>query len=106
MPLHRAIQNKNLQSVTKLLNHPGIDLNVKSSAGDSPLYMSCLYLFNCPSILEKLISSPGIDLNVEHSGKKLLHTACSASNHEMIRLLLADPRVDINSKSDDGKTPH
>ena len=51
------------------------------------------------SILRVLLEQPSIEVNlVDDKGQTVLHLATLFGRCEAVRLLLADPRVDVNSR--------
>ncbi|MHB9148461.1 MAG: ankyrin repeat domain-containing protein, partial [Candidatus Amoebophilus sp.] len=105
MPLHVALQNKDLDKVNLLLKHKA-DVNIKFADGKSPL----LYTLEkeeqgkhaLTEALLKAGASPNIALDIK--GLTPLHVALQNKDLDKLILLLKH-KSDVNVKFADGKSP-
>ena len=57
-------------------------------------------------VRDLLKDKPGLDVNgKDHDHRTALHNASSYSHHEIVRLLLAHPTINVNLQTSDGYTP-
>ena len=79
----------------------GEDVNAKNESNQTVL-MFAAAMPPCEtyvSILRLLLEQPSIEVNVaDEQGKTALHVGAHSGNIEVVRLLLADKRVNVNCK--------
>ena len=102
-PLYIASKNCNTDIVEFLLKQPGIDVNKKSVAGETPLYISSKY--DCSEIVSLLLIN-NADINLANDfGSTPLHAASSINSQDAVDILLKNG-ADLNIKENlFGKTP-
>jgi ankyrin repeat protein len=99
MNIFKAIIEDNISRVKKLLDS-GIDVNIKNSAKETPLYTACR-LRNI-EIVKLLLEHPNIDVNIkDEHGDTPLFIACDYNRIEIVKLLLSHPDIDVNVNSGD-----
>lgn len=106
---------KGLVDIVELLvNSDKVELNPKSDKM-GPLHFACLYgypdivriLINNPKVDINLFSTEEVDANLMFKPDKIknshhmspLHFAIKGCNNEVAKLLLEDPRIDVNAKA-------
>ncbi|XP_046370254.2 ankyrin-2-like [Haliotis rufescens] len=101
--LHAACRGGNVQIVKYVLNQNIVDVNSKEYSGLTPAmeaavggHKAVFYL-----LLEK---RPDLSQPDDHDNN-LLHMACEGGNVELVKYVLALNSVDINSRTEDGRTP-
>lgn len=109
--LHYAIQCESRGAVKVLLAHPSIDINARccrTAHGMTPLQyaMQCKgrYKFD---ILKSILDDPRCNVNCRTSDyheETPLHRAVRDESIREIRLLLRDPRTDVNAANRSGDT--
>ncbi len=89
-PLHIAVQRNNTESLSCLLKHPEIDVNRKALRGQSALHLA--------------VSSghtESVRLLLRHAkinvSRELLNVAQDKGYHDIVRLLMQDPRTPASS---------
>ena len=68
--VHRAVYNNGLESLQALLTIPGIDLNIKNTAGDTPIVDA--YKYNKMEAFKVLVAADGVDLTIKDKDGKTL----------------------------------
>ncbi|MFO1258425.1 MAG: ankyrin repeat domain-containing protein [Gammaproteobacteria bacterium] len=96
--LHYTLQHKRIDVLQYLLSVEGINPNIRSFFGRTPL-QTAVVLGNIESV-RVLLEDPRTDINV-HDKANLppLSSAITLGHTDIARLLIKDPRVDINLKS-------
>lgn len=106
--------NTRIDIVKALLTIPGININDREHlynasgftfAGDSPLIVAARS--GLEGIVESLLQlKDKIEINMtnDKTGDTALIAAVTSNNVEIVRLLLADPTIDINIQNKEGKT--
>lgn len=88
-----ASSGGHLEVVHALLDHDGVDVNVKDNDDDTAL--------------RALLNHDGVDVNVQNgNGISAFMAACYLDNLELVCALLNHDGVDVNAKDDDGDTAH
>ena len=111
--LRRAAEENAIHTVRNLLKRPNIDVNAKNSEW-SPLHAAAGK--NNIEIVKLLLEHPKINVNVQSTirrdsahhrqtyDKTALTTAVKWDRLEVVKILLADDRIDPNIVNNDGKT--
>ena len=100
-PIFTAVGLNDVDWVKSLLD-AGVDVNVKTGTGDTPLSYAATDGYM--SIAEMLITK-GADVNMKNNaGQSILHLACKRGNKE-IAWLLIDNKADIEAQNNNGMTP-
>ena len=112
-PLHRAIENNNLDIVKALLSYNGIDKEIKLPndtttadgwylGGDTPLLYSA-YIGN-PQIVSALLDANcNIRARDDIDGAMAIHIAAANGNDEVVNLLLNKDKTLINEVDNNGE---
>ncbi|KAG8176485.1 hypothetical protein JTE90_017540 [Oedothorax gibbosus] len=98
-PLHLAVDEKHVEVVRLLLDHPKIDVNAKDKYGEFPLWLAVEN--NDEITVGMLLNHLVIDVNARyifHDHLTALHDATDKENEEIVRLLLKHPKIDVNAK--------
>ena len=108
-----ACKNNNIDLVKFLLEQPKIDMNKYNSNQETPLYKACQYEYI--DLIKLLLADDKINVNLKNSrydNEPLSETAFFAATIasdenrlEIIKILLDDPRIDINEPDCTGLTP-
>ena len=101
--LHAATTNRNMDVVKLLLSHPRVDVNCKNGDQVTPLITAALQFEGNINIFKLLLAQQSVDVNYVApnlvygtGGITALSVASCHSNLEATKLLLDDPRVDVN----------
>ena len=88
-----------------LKKHPDIDVNAKYQGGWAPLHIACLNGHD--KIVSLLLAHPHIRVNdkTAEGFTPFLVTCRTRRSSSCARVLLKDPRVEVNEPRDDGSTP-
>ena len=102
-----AFQAKQQQILRQLLQHPGIDVNLRETGTGCALSpLTLLASRGDATGVALLLQQPGIQVNaVGTGGATALHRACEAGQVGVTRLLLRDARVNVNAVTACGETP-
>lgn len=117
-PLYYAILNHDMEIISLLLNHPSIDVNLSFEPNSHTTYRTALHIaieMEFLPAVKLLLERPDIDVNAIanfddesfnfSSWSKTdyfdfyytpLHEAVELENIEIIKLLLAHPKIDVN----------
>ena len=90
-PLHAASRYGHVEVVKLLLAHPNINVNLKSSSGQTPLSKGC----QCGqvSVVGVLLKDPRVDVTLDdNSERSPLWQASLKGKHEVIEWLIASGR--------------
>lgn len=101
-PLHIALEHQADQCIYRLITYPKIDVNKEDSKHHTPLW----YAFNTPSPVyytKLLFQNQHAEPNKLSESEWSLHVAFDKQQFDLIQLLLAHPRIDLESKQE-GKT--
>ena len=86
-----------------LLNLPNIDVNLKNSFGNSPLFIATK---NNIDVVNLLLNNSTINVNVQNNnGDTPLHNAIYYNNIDIVDLLLNYSTINVNLKRITGSTP-
>mmetsp|Transcript_33085 Transcript_33085/g.60018 ORF Transcript_33085/g.60018 Transcript_33085/m.60018 type:complete len:262 (+) Transcript_33085:3-788(+) len=104
-PLECAVQLQSVPVLEALLRAPGIDVNARGRSG-APLHLA-----SSPEIAQLLLAVPEIDANLKEAPRSgtgwertPLHIAAQKDNVELVKVLVASPKVDVNARDRDGMT--
>jgi len=88
-----------LDLVKRLASDPAVSPNwIGPNRGDSPLHRASRF-----GPVEKI---PNVDVNAGNSGKATpFYIACQEEHQEVVSLLLADMRIEMNKPQSNGITP-
>ena len=115
--LHQACRWGNLEEVTLLLKHPGIDINCLDKDCNTPriygttshvyaatpLYVACMR--GRLEVVQALLEVDGVDVNIpSKNGTTPLQRACMFGNSQVVRALLDVNDIDVNLRDDLGRT--
>ena len=101
-----AVSGKKTACMEVLLQHPDLDLNLNSNAD---VLLTAVSRGDA-ALLRRLLALRGANVNERTTMgwggyNTLLHTAAGNGHLECVRVLLAQPSVNLSAKNKDGKTP-
>ena len=96
-----SYENKKSELISAL--QKGADVNEQNEGGYTALFCACSFEYT--NIISLLLQHKYINVNLHNGSDGPLHTACANGKLESVRLLLRDPRVNINLLRRDGWTP-
>jgi ankyrin repeat protein len=104
-------KGSSIEAVKMILRQPGVDVNIKSPLGHSPLYHAARNANGSSSIetAKLLLQQPGIDVNIRNNWGETpliiatLYSSTQSSN-EMVQLLLTQPGIDVTATDKSGET--
>jgi len=99
--LFRASLRGDLNAVMDLCGDPSVQVNFQTESGLTALYGATTK--NHPSIVEYLLKHPKLDPNMDRS--PVLFVACQEGYKEIVALLVADSRVEVNKPMKGGWAP-
>jgi len=103
--LHFACQRDSRSAVIPLLlAHPGIDINVKNTDGETPFYYACQ--FGLPSCVREMVKDSRVKVNEpDNIGYTPLWWAAACGYQDVIEWLIASGReMDLGKPGDVDKT--
>ncbi|XP_071094668.1 ankyrin repeat domain-containing protein 50-like [Haliotis cracherodii] len=104
IPLYNACRKGYLGRVRRILSRGVVDVNSRDKKqGRTSLMMAAQKGHR--RIFDLLIRNGANILLVDHNGNKILHLACIGGHVDMVKYVLSQCGVDINSKDKSGKTP-
>ena len=96
-PLHLACRAGDVQTVARLLAENPTMVNGRKKGGKTPLIVACIE--RKVDVVVELLKSPHIDINLYKKSLRVRRTAlwfaCQMGHHEMVDLLIKDPRIDL-----------
>ena len=100
-----ASYNYKLGIVRELLSRPGIDVNLVTEDGGTPLLYAAQRGY--AEVIKLLLAAPGINVNLAtDDGVTPLYIAVQEGHVEVVRLLLAAPGINVNTATlDVGAAP-
>ena len=100
-----ASHNDSLGIVRELLSRPGLNVNLATEDGGTPLFYAAQR--GCVEVIKLLLAAPGINVNLAtDEGVTPLYIAAQEGHVEVVRLLLAAPGINVNSATlDVGAAP-
>ena len=106
--LHYATLYEHEDVIDLLLAQPGVEVNIRDDFNNTPLMFACYA--SSVIILEKLLQAKGIDINCRNGNGSTPLLFClkesrEEGNIELAKILLRDPRVDLNVQNLVGKFP-
>jgi len=104
--LLKAIRECDSHGLARLISLPFTNCQWKGYYGQTLLHVAALRHFISTSVTKRLIDMVE-DVNAkDHQGLTALHIAVQQNNIGMVRLMLNDPRVDLNVRDLGGHTPY
>ncbi|XP_071108992.1 ankyrin repeat domain-containing protein 50-like [Haliotis cracherodii] len=101
--LHWACRGGHMDMMKYLLSQHSVDIHSRGKFGSTPL-MKAVYYGNRDMF--KFLVSQGANVSqVDDDGDNILHWACIGGHVGMVKYLLSQHIIDINSRSKKGKTP-
>lgn len=100
--LHKAINNTDMAEVQSLLATPGIDVNLQTQTGDSPLHLAVIYMPEAIPLLLAKGANPNLRNVCDYTS---LHEAVVEGSITAVMHLLAAPGIDLDVQDDRGFTP-
>ncbi|XP_071104740.1 ankyrin-3-like [Haliotis cracherodii] len=101
--LHLACRGDKMEMVKYLLTQNMVDINSKGVDGMTPVLMAVYWGYR--AVFEYLLEKGADTSRVDSDGNNILHIACRGENVEIVKYVLTQNMVDINSKGVDGMTP-
>ena len=100
-----ASYNNRLGIVRELLSRPGLDVNLATEDGGTPLFYAAQGGY--AEVIKLLLAAPGINVNLATDEDVTpLYIAVQEGHVEVVRLLLAAPDINVNSATlDVGAAP-
>lgn len=98
--LHKAVREENFFMISKLLTYRNINVNKLNDEGLSPLHVAVKH--GLCEVVGKLLTLDAVDINLhsEHYDKDYFETplilAIGKEYPEIVKLLLADKRIDVD----------
>ena len=103
-PLHLAAMHSRPSTLDYLCKQPGIDVNIRDDAGQTPLTLA-VKKGNIDAI-ELLCQQPGIDINVrDNLGQQPLQLAVKLNHAATVEHLCQQPGIALNARDEIGQTP-
>ena len=79
-----------------LLRHPSIDVNLRTNSGSTALFFAAK---NCERYYHILVDDTDVDPNIKNSnGDSAVMVALKTRDMVLLKLLLADSRVDLDTR--------
>ncbi|XP_067650397.1 ankyrin repeat domain-containing protein 17-like [Haliotis asinina] len=100
--LHMACRGGLMAIVKYIVKHNTVDINSKGMRGSTPLLQTvyCGYM----DVFIFLVSKEANVSHVDDDGENILHLACRGGHEYMVRYVLEECSVDINSRGNNGET--
>ncbi|XP_067650391.1 ankyrin repeat domain-containing protein 50-like [Haliotis asinina] len=100
--LHMACRGGLMAIVKYIVKHTTVDINSKGMRGSTPLLQTvyCGYM----DVFIFLVSKEANVSHVDDDGENILHLACRGGHEYMVRYVLEECSVDINSRGNNGET--
>lgn len=96
-----AVQNASI--IIDDLLKKGADINLQTDHnGETALHLAAIN--GRADVVEKLLSVQADPNIIDHIGRTSLHRAISADSPAVYKILIRDPRTDLNAKKTDGRT--
>ncbi|KAJ5737313.1 ankyrin repeat protein [Penicillium malachiteum] len=109
-PLHLAVIYDDPVAVRILLEHPRVEVNCLTAAGDSALVLAAKTFDGNRArsqILHDIVSMPDVLLDQrDRMGRSALWHAVNTSNILLIMMLYQDPRTEVGMADREGITPY
>ncbi|XP_071086322.1 ankyrin-3-like, partial [Haliotis cracherodii] len=101
--LHQACRGGDIETVREVLAQDKLDINSSSKNGETPVMMAARAGY--VELVDFLVKK-GADMSLVNSGgDNILHQACRGGDIETVKTVLAQDKLDINSRSKNGETP-
>ncbi|WP_419241134.1 ankyrin repeat domain-containing protein [Cardinium endosymbiont of Nabis limbatus] len=93
--LHIAVEQGDINAVKCLMKDQSTNVNATCKEGKTALHLSVE--LNKPDIVSLLIEHKDIDVNQAYFRNTPLHIASSLGFLEMVKILLTDPKINVNA---------
>ncbi|XP_046551542.1 ankyrin-3-like [Haliotis rubra] len=100
---HSACRGGHVGMMKYLLLQYNVDINSRTNSGRTPLMITVYYGYI--NVCKFLVSIGANVAQVDDDGDNILHFACRGGHVEMVKYVLLQYNVDINSKTNSGRTP-
>ncbi|XP_067648871.1 ankyrin repeat domain-containing protein 50-like [Haliotis asinina] len=101
--LHFACRGGHLDVVKYLLSHTSVDINRNGNMGRTPLMVAVIYGYR--DVCELLMQNGADVSHVDDNGDNVLHLACKGGQMDVVKYLLSQASVDINTRGKGALTP-
>ncbi|XP_046369336.2 putative ankyrin repeat protein RF_0381 [Haliotis rufescens] len=102
--LHHACDGGNADIVKYVFKQNSIDINTKKEDGRTPAMMAAYK--GHKEVFDLLIrNGADITVDVDIFDSNILHLACQGGNVNIVKYVLKQNSIDINTKEEDGRTP-
>ncbi len=103
--IHGEVIKKNIQGVASLIEN-GVNPNLQDEEGKTPLHIIALYDDDVNIAIAKLLLKKGADPNLEdQKGRVPLHIAARRQNPQMVDVLLASEKTEVDLQDNRRCTP-
>lgn len=94
-PLHFAVQLKDTRIMSALCAHPSIEINAEDMNGRTPLHYAVKSGFH--ENVRLLLEREDVEVFPKNCSKGPIHEAADMGCVEIVKLVVNDPRVDVNA---------
>ncbi|XP_071085224.1 putative ankyrin repeat protein RF_0381 [Haliotis cracherodii] len=102
--LHHVCRGGDIEIVKSVLAQDKLDINSRGKNGETPVMVVAAWA-RLGELLDFLVKK-GADMSVvNNDGDNILHQACRGGDIETVRRVLAQDKLDINSRGKNGDTP-
>ncbi|XP_046340859.2 putative ankyrin repeat protein RF_0381 [Haliotis rufescens] len=101
--LHHSCRGGNVDIVKSVLKQNVVDINSRGNGGMTPVLMAAVFAKR--DVFDLLIGRGADTTGVDEDGENILHLSCKGGNLEIVKYILKQDIVDINSDRTDGMTP-
>ena len=102
-PLHLTAMHNRTDTLDYLCQQPGIDVNIRDDAGQTPLILAVKH--NKFAAIKLLCQQPGIDINAKNNlGQQPLQLAVKLNHPACVKHLCQQPGVILNARDETEQT--